>query len=146
MQPDVMKKATKEIRSYIDSPMLKALAKVSPEVSHFLSKVLENIERLHNPFDESMLDLLNRMQDNSFNIMESVNGEIRTCSNNSSNTIELILVDSSIDEIEIEEQKQDFTYEPTNLDYVSCINSNPLPTIDFYDDSNSDPQEFSYGY
>ncbi|EAX92877.1 hypothetical protein TVAG_467240 [Trichomonas vaginalis G3] len=131
----VYNKAFNDIRDCVNSPCLEPVKKLCKELNPFLKRVLEFIDSNDAPFDESAIDMLLRYQDYEFNILEGLEGEIKSIWSQTSSTIEVVLVDNSLDEIIVENTDESEDYvEPTNLDYTSSINSDPLPFCIKYED------------
>lgn len=143
---DVYNKAVREIKSYLNQRSLQALGKISKDIREFFANVENILNDIESPFDPSMLDLYFRLQDNEFNMAESEDGEIYSLSTASSNTIELVLVDNTIDEVVIDEEEPEENDQPLNISYKPSINSEPLPLWETPDETYDMPRTDSEFY
>ncbi|EAY01881.1 hypothetical protein TVAG_090160 [Trichomonas vaginalis G3] len=127
--------AINTVKKYIESPILKSLVKIIPEIATLLEDITEYIQQVECPCDESMIEAISKANDNTFfnsQFFDTENFSFPKVETSETSLYETKCqcVIEPLQKMECSESSFSDDEEPTNLDYTPNINSNPLP---FYD-------------
>lgn len=128
---ECFKAAVNDIKLYIDSPRLKPIYKLVPELKELFDDILADIDSMEFPLDYDDYRIYSKTQDDWFNQCELPPNGMSQIMHDGTEIVSIAEVEIANDDFEMEENHEDENTDldvTTNLNYTPSINSSPLPT------------------
>lgn len=133
--PDTFSDAIKNLKQYMDSPVLKPLMILIPEIKEMFDQINDYLMDLMSPLDSSMIRAISKLHDESFYSSDLSDSCSYLPIDEQSETVSITdNLDEEFDSSDLDEELcVDFPEEPTVVNYSPSINSDPLPFFNIQD-------------
>ncbi|EAY01882.1 Ubiquitin family protein [Trichomonas vaginalis G3] len=125
--PDAMfNDAINEIKTLIQSPKIRALVKIIPDLEQFFNAILQCINQIEAPYDDALINEVSIIEDRYLNIDEWIYED------KSETLTTLCLPANYLDEgLEIKDNDNSIVEDdiPLNINYAKSISTEPLPFV-----------------